>query len=99
MDLQHTADVEYAEFSRLLREDTAFGDVQLLHSPRGILWSGKHVVWMRGTVASDADLNRLRSLAAEYHIPWNEEVEVTGSPANARPAPSRSSNSAKVFPE
>jgi hypothetical protein len=44
--------------------------------------SPKHIFWMRGTVASDADLNRLRKLASQshfIHIQWNEELKVIGS--------------------
>ena len=71
MDLRHAKDVEFIEFGRRLQKDPAFRDVELLVSPKEF--------WMRGTVTSDADLDRLRSLAAQGHISWDmDEVKVVG---------------------
>jgi hypothetical protein len=56
MDRYHAEDLEYAEFSHVLRKDPRFCSVQLFVSP-------KHIFWMRGKIASDADLARLRALA------------------------------------
>ena len=36
----------------------------------------ENTFWIRGSVASAADRDWLRSLAAQCHIRWNEEVEV-----------------------
>ena len=69
MDREHTEDVDYAEFGRLLHSDHAFQNIELLVSR-------KHIFLMRGSVATNADRDRLRLLAAQYHIRWNEEVEV-----------------------
>lgn len=69
MHRRHAEDVEYAAFSRRLRQDPRFDDVELFVS-------GKHVFWMRGTVAEEADLLRLRRLAAQYRIQWGDEVRV-----------------------
>jgi hypothetical protein len=72
MDRFHAEDLEYAEFVRTLRKDPAFHNVKPFVSP-------KHLFWLRGTVASDADLARLRSLADQGRfIRWNDELEVAG---------------------
>ncbi len=92
MDRRHTEDVECAAFGRLLRKDPAFRKVE-------IFVSGKHIFWIRGSVASKADLDRLRSLAAQYPIDWNEEVEVTSAPKQAEQVPGRSSSDAKESPK
>ena len=78
--------MDYAEFGRLLHSDPAFQNIELF-------LSGKHIFSMRGSVATKADRDRLRSLAAQFHIHWNEEVEVgmkrgtlmTGGIARYRP--------------
>jgi hypothetical protein len=85
MDRRHSEDVECAEFGRLLRKDPAFRNVKLFVS-------GKHIFWIRGTVASKADLDRLRSLAAQTPLDWNEEVQLTSAPEQAEQVPGRSSN-------
>lgn len=73
MDRFHAEDLEYAEFVRVLRKDPAFHNVKASVSP-------KHLFWLRGTVASDADLARLRSLAVQSRlIRWNDELEVDGT--------------------
>jgi len=82
MDRRHTEDVQYAEFGRLLRKDPAFRNVELFVS-------GKHIFWIGGTVASKADLDRLRSLAAQYPIDWNEEIKVANAPKQADSGESR----------
>ena len=76
MDQRHALDVEFIEFGRLLREEPTFRSVELFVSE-------KHNFWMRGTVASSADLTRLRSLAAQYHIRWNEELRVAANQKGA----------------
>jgi hypothetical protein len=75
LDRQHSSDMELAEFNRLLHKDPAFRDVELEVSPRRWVFSGAQMLSIRGTVASQADLDRLKSLAAQYHIQWRDEVD------------------------
>ncbi len=77
MNRYHAEDLEYAAFSRTVRKDPAFLNVELWVSP-------KHIFWMRGTLASDPDLARLRTLANQCRlIQWGEKLEVTGPESNA----------------
>jgi hypothetical protein len=61
MDRFHAEDVKWAEFERLIRQDSAFRDVS-------INVSRKNTYWASGTVASKADLDRLASLASQCGI-------------------------------
>lgn len=71
MDRRHVKEMEFVEFGHRLQKDPAFRNIELLVSPKEF--------WMRGTVASSSDLNRLKSLAAQGHISWDmEEVKVVG---------------------
>jgi hypothetical protein len=69
--------VRWAEFERRLRLDPAFRDVQVHKSER------KNIHWASGTVDSETDLTRLRSLAAECGIegrldgPYMHSVSLT----------------------
>lgn len=91
MDRWHTEDMQYAEFGRLLRKDPAFRNIELYVS-------GKHISWIRGTVTSKADLDRLRSLAAQYPVGWNEDVEVSSDPQQAEEVPGQLPGDAKKPP-
>ena len=62
LDRDYAEDVRWAEFKTRLRQDPAFWDVRVNKSER------KDIHWASGTVASEADLDRLRSLAAECGI-------------------------------
>jgi hypothetical protein len=76
MDRYHADDVKWAEFGRALRKDTTFQDLAI-HLTR------KHGYWVSGTVASEADLGRLNSLAIRCGItppldgPFVSSVSVT----------------------
>lgn len=71
MDRYHNEDVEYKRFAYIMRKDPSFCQVN-------IYVSRKHVFWLRGTVATDADLARLRALEGQCRfIRWNEELEVS----------------------
>jgi hypothetical protein len=61
MDHRHAEDVKYAEFGRELLRDPSFRDLKI---NAGL----KNVHWVSGTVASEADLARLYSLAARHGI-------------------------------
>jgi len=75
-DRERAQDVEFVEFARLVHDDPAFRGIEVPESPK---WLG-----MRGTVASDADLDRLRSLVARSSIRWTmEEVQVAGGSKRA----------------
>jgi len=77
MDERHAEDVKWAEFERLVRRDAAFQDVKINLTRR------KHIYWASGTVASEADLDRLKSLASRCGIernidgPFAHSVSVT----------------------
>lgn len=72
-DRHHAQLKEYTRLLRTLREDHAFDGVELYKSP-------KDIFWMRGSVATDADFSRLRSLAATCrHIRWGTRVKVRAS--------------------
>jgi hypothetical protein len=73
VDREHAKHEEYACFLRNVRENRAFDAVDLYVTP-------KDIFWMRGSVATDADLARLESLAARCRlIRWNTSVEVTAA--------------------
>ena len=59
---RHAEDLQWAEFERLLRRDPAFRNVKINLTDR------KHIYWASGTIETEADLDRLRSLAAECGI-------------------------------
>jgi hypothetical protein len=61
MDELHAEDMKWTEFQRLLRRDRTFQDVK-------INLNRKHFYWASGTVASEADLDRLKSLASRCGI-------------------------------
>jgi hypothetical protein len=77
LDGDHAKDVQWTAFERRLRRDPAFRDVQVHKSER------KNIHWASGTVESQADLARLRSLAAECGIdgpldgPYAQSVSLT----------------------
>ncbi len=58
----HGEDVKWTEFERLIRRDAAFRDVRINLTDR------KHIYWAGGTVPSEADLDRLMSLASKCGI-------------------------------
>lgn len=62
LDDDHTKDVKYAELEQSFESDPAFSDLKLNLSKR------KHVYWVSGTVDTEADLDRLKSLAAKIGI-------------------------------
>jgi hypothetical protein len=62
MDQRHAEDVRWAEFGRLMRRDPAFRNVEITLTHR------KHIYYVEGTVASQADLDRLKSLALSCGI-------------------------------
>jgi hypothetical protein len=62
MDRYHAEDVKWTEFERLIRRDPALRDVRVN------MTGWKHVYWASGTVASEADLDRLKSLASRCGI-------------------------------
>ena len=76
MDRYHADDVKWAEFGRALRKDAAFQDFEI-HLSR------KHGYWVSGTVASEADIGRLNSLAIRCGItppldgPFVSSVSIT----------------------
>jgi hypothetical protein len=78
MDRLHTEDLKWASFERLLRLDPAFQDVKVN------LTDAKHIYWASGTVASDAELDRLKFLASHCGIeggridgPYQDSVSLT----------------------
>jgi hypothetical protein len=62
MDRYHAEDVKWSEFERLIRRDPALRDVRVNLTGR------KHIYGASGTVASEADLNGLKSLASRCGI-------------------------------
>lgn len=62
IDLYHAEDLRWAEFERRFRQDRAFADVQVHKTER------KEIHWASGSVASQTDLDRLITLAAECGI-------------------------------
>ena len=64
---------EFIEFRRLLSRVPAFRNIELSYDER--LKGTPH--WMRGMVASDADLDRLRSVADQCRIYFNEQIQLT----------------------
>jgi hypothetical protein len=62
MDRYHAEDVKWTEFEQLIRRDAALRDVRVNLTRR------KHIYWASGTVASEADLDRLKSLASQCGI-------------------------------
>lgn len=62
MDYRHAEDVQWSEFDRLMREDPAFQNVHITLTNR------KHIYYVEGTVPSEADLDRLKSLALSCGI-------------------------------
>ncbi len=62
MDRQHAEDLMWAEFGVALRRDPAFKNVEIKKSLR------KDIYWVSGTVDTEADLERLRSLATRCGI-------------------------------
>lgn len=58
----HAEDVRWSEFGRLMRRDPAFRNVQIRLTHR------KHIYYVEGSVASQADLDRLQSLAIDCGI-------------------------------
>lgn len=62
LDRDHAEDVKWDQFEKRVRKDPRFQNVQIHKSER------KNVYWVTGTVESQADLERLRSLAAECEI-------------------------------
>jgi hypothetical protein len=82
MDRDHAEDVKWTEFERVIRRDSAFKDVRINLQDR------KHFHWASGTVASEADLDRLVSLASQCGIeqrldgPFVHSRSVNVRPAN-----------------
>jgi hypothetical protein len=62
MDHRHAEDVQWAEFGVILRKDPAFKNVEIKKSLR------KNIYWVDGVVATEADLDRLQSLATRCGI-------------------------------
>jgi hypothetical protein len=62
MDRSYAEDVQWTKFEHLLRRDQAFRNVTIKLTDR------KHIYWVEGTVASEEDLDRLRSLACSCGI-------------------------------
>jgi hypothetical protein len=58
----HDDDVKWTEFERLMRRDPAFRNLKINLTDR------KHIYWASGTVSSETDLDRLRSLASRCGI-------------------------------
>ena len=81
MDRGHEAYEEFVEFRRLLARDPAFRNVELSYYE-----NLKCPYWMRGSVTSDADADRLRSIADQCRAYIAEEIDVTDGkgPASAR---------------
>ena len=70
IDRRHAEDIEFDNFVRKVRNDHSFETVDLFVSP-------KHIFYLRGAVASDNDLSRLRTLAGTCRvIHWKDEVSV-----------------------
>jgi len=75
MDDRHTGYLGYVEFRRVVRKDPAFRHVQV-SKPE------KNVCVIRGTLDSESDLVRLRSLEAQYsNLSWFEQLKVTHTTA------------------
>ena len=64
MDRMHAEDVRWARFETLLRKDPKFRHVAIN------LLSRRQTYWASGTVASQADLDRLKSLATRCGLGW-----------------------------
>lgn len=62
LDSRRDEDLRWAEFGSALRRDPAFKNVDIKKSLR------KDIYWVSGTVATEADLNRLQSLATRFGI-------------------------------
>jgi hypothetical protein len=82
MDRYHAEDERWAEFERLLRRDPALRDVRINLTDR------YHIYWASGTVASEAELDRLKSLASRCGIdrrldgPYAHSVSLTVGSSN-----------------
>lgn len=81
MDVRHSEDIRSAELKEVIRRDPAFRDVELFVS-------GKHLFWFRGRVSSEADVQRLRALAARYDLHVGQKLDVRG-PAKREEADKR----------
>ena len=69
IDHDHAVAVQWSRFERLIRRDPAFRDVQVKVTAR------KRIYYVEGTVASEADVDRLKSLALNCGI---ERVRLDG---------------------
>jgi hypothetical protein len=69
MDRRHTEDIIFYQLKQAMQRDRAFNDVRPFVS-------GKHFFWLRGSVASKADLERLQALAGHYEVRVGIMVEV-----------------------
>lgn len=82
MDRYHAEDVRWAEFERRIGRDPAFRDVRINMTDR------KNIYWASGTVASESELDRLKSLASRCGIerrldgPFAHSVSLTVGPPN-----------------
>ena len=72
-DRAHAQDVRFAELTRLVREDPAFGNIELFPG-------GKYGPEVYGTVASQADRDRLESLVKRHGFAL-DGVDVAGGSA------------------
>jgi hypothetical protein len=66
----HAEDIESDRFIRAVSRDASFKNVEVGVTP-------KDIAWMRGSVVSAADRDRLRALARQYRMHWAENVTVS----------------------
>lgn len=62
MDQYHAEDVKWGKFEQLIRHDPTFPNVRINVTDR------KQIYWVSGTVDSESELTRLRSLASQCGI-------------------------------
>jgi hypothetical protein len=70
--LGHATDVRFSELGKTVRQDPAFSHVEF-HAPNSGYKDSYHI---RGTVASETDLDRLKALSKQYGFADVIEVKV-----------------------
>jgi hypothetical protein len=74
LDREHAQALKFAELTRLIRDNPAFGNVELFPE-------GKHGPEVRGTVASQTDYDRLKSLVKQYEFPfYDSDIKLVENP-------------------
>lgn len=69
MDRYHAEDLRYAAFAEVLQGEPRFSNVTLSVE-------GYHVLYARGTVASQADFDSVTLLARKYKVRFNNKLRI-----------------------